>query len=249
MEQKSKHYVFHYEENSVAGRDINKIVSLQEECYSFISICLGTESEGAIHYHLYDTPEEVGRQYAIIYDDDEEEPCNGFALPNTKSNDGLNHIYAVYSNNVKCIGLHEDAHVISYSYGRPTSKFVREGLAMFFDRYWWGIDNYSWTLWYIQEHGGLPAIKELLQNDCFDEYDEIITYPLSGAFTSYLMERYGNSRYKDFFKASVSDVYSAFENVFGDTLETIEDGFLCHVKMFRLRPEVRELMIKDSRKE
>ena len=65
---------------------------------------------------------------------------------------------------------------------------------------------------------------------------------ISGAFTSYLMERYGNSQYVDFFKASVNDADQAFEAVFGETLETIEESFLCHVKMFRLRSEVRELM-------
>lgn len=242
MERITQHYVFHFEQNSLSERDIEEIASLQEECYNFIRNCLGTEADGVIHYHLYDSPEEVGRQYAITHDEEEEEPCNAFTLPNSLSKDGMNHIYAVYNDKVQCIGLHEDAHLISYSFGRPASKFVREGLAMFFDRYWWGIDNYLWTLWYLQEHGSIPAIKELLLNDTFDEYDETVTYPISGAFTSYLMERYGNSQYVDFFKASVNDADQAFEAVFGETLETIEESFLCHVKMFRLRSEVRELM-------
>ena len=99
MELTTAHYVFHYSKNSTAELEINEIAALQEGCYSFISSCLHTNAKGKIHYHFFDTSEEVGSQYAIAHDNNDNEPCNGFALSETYSKDGLNHIYAVYNDN------------------------------------------------------------------------------------------------------------------------------------------------------
>ncbi len=246
MERATDHYVFHYAEHSTAERDIIQISSLQEECYSFISQCLGTEANGKIHYHFYETPEEVGSQYAAVHDNDDDEPCNGFALPESMSRDGLNHIYAVYSDRVKCIGFHEDAHIISYSLGRPVSKFIREGLAMFFDRYWWGIDNYSWTRWYL-EQGKMPSVNVLFQNESFNAYDDTTVYPIAGAFTSYLIERYGMELYIEFYKLCKDNAEHACEAVFSVPLAEMEMRFTDHIKMFRLREEIRDLLEQDTK--
>ena len=245
MEHETEHYVFHYSERSTAGRDIIQISSLQEECYDDISSCLGTEASGKIHYHLFDTPEEVGRQYAFTHDMDDNDPCNGFALPETISKDGMNHIFAVYNDKLQCIGPHEDAHIISDSLGRPLSQFIREGLAMYFDRYWWGIDNFSWTHWYL-EQGRVPPIRTLLQNECFREYDDRITYPIAGAFTGYLIERYGMRKYVDFYRACKENAEQAFEAVFQESLAVTENRFRSRIKLFRLRKEIRQLMVKDT---
>ena len=68
MELTSSHYVFHCPKNSAAEKEINEIAALQEGCYRFISSCLHTNASGKIHYHFFDTPEEVGRQYAASHD-------------------------------------------------------------------------------------------------------------------------------------------------------------------------------------
>lgn len=121
----SKHYVFHYMPGSQAELDIVKIAAEQEVCFQYICNVLDLEPSFKIKYYLYNTPEELGR----IYGDNE--PCNGFAkMPDE--------IYAVYNETVKCIGFHEDAHIISYTINRPDSPAIREGLAMYFDRKWWG---------------------------------------------------------------------------------------------------------------
>ena len=92
MEMSTTHYVFHYKKNSLAEKEINQIADIQEGCYTFISDCLHADANGKIHYHLFDTPQEVGKQYAIIHDEDDDEPCNGFALPDIMSKDGMNHV-------------------------------------------------------------------------------------------------------------------------------------------------------------
>ena len=122
----TEHYTFHYGANTAAERDIEKIAALQESCFSHICAVLGLTPDFKIEYFLCDSPEEVGR---ICGDD---EPCNGFAdLPNR--------IYAVYNDAVQCVGFHEDAHLISFVRNRPICPAVTEGLAMYFDRKWWGI--------------------------------------------------------------------------------------------------------------
>ena len=245
MEFAAAHYVFHCEKNSTAEKDIAEIIARQEECYSFISNSLRTTAKGKIHYHLFDTPEEVGRQYAIAYNSSNDRPCNGFALPEMNSKDGANHIFAVYNETVKCIGFHEDAHIISYSLGKPVSQFIREGLAMFFDRYWWGVDNYSWTQWYI-EQGEAPAITALLENDNFVEYSEMLTYPIAGAFTGYLFDRFGAEKYIEFYRCSVEKGTQAFAQIFGATVSVLEKNFIAYIKTFRLREEIRKLLTADT---
>ncbi len=245
MQLTTEHYVFHCLNNSTAEKEIDKIASLQEGCYTFISGCLHTVARGKIHYHLFDTPQEVGQQYAMTHDESDIEPCNGFALLDTISKDRLNHIFAVYNDEVKCIGFHEDAHVISYSLGKPASHFISEGLAMFFDHYWWGIDNYSWTQWYI-EQGKNPPIDDLLENSKFNEYSEVLTYPIAGAFTAYLVERFGTEKYVAFYKCSAEKGIQAFEDVLGIPVDLLENDFIGFMKMFSLRDDIRKLLMKDA---
>ena len=244
METSTAHYVFHYEKNSLAEKEITQIANIQEGCYAFISSCLHADAKGKIHYHLFDTPQEVGEQYAVIHDEDDVEPCNGFALPENMSKDGTNHVYAVYSETVKCMGFHEDAHIISYSICRPKSRFISEGLAMFFDRYWWGIDNYSWVQRYI-EQGKNPPIADLIENSKFREYDCEFSYPVAGAFTGYLIERFGTEKYIEFYKRCADKTAQAIEQTFGISVALLEKDFIGYMKMFNLRNEIRELMIKD----
>ena len=115
---------------------------------------------------------------------------------------------------------------------------------MFFDRYWWGIDNYSWTQWYI-EQGKNPSIVDLLENSKFREYDEVLTYPIAGAFTGYLIERFGTEKYVDFYKRCADKTAQAFEQTFGISVDLLEKDFLGYMKMFYLRKDIRELLIKD----
>ncbi len=99
---KTEHYVFNYNADSKAEEDISKISRLQESCFGYICNVLKTEPTFKIEYYLCETPEEVGRLYG------DNEPCNGFAS-------SPNEIYAVYNEKTKCVGFHEDDHIISYT--------------------------------------------------------------------------------------------------------------------------------------
>ena len=245
MELTTAHYVFHYLKNSAAEKEINETAALQEGCYRFITSVLHTSVSGKIHYHFFESREEVGRQYAITHNNDDDEPCSGFAIPEAKSADGANHIYAVYNDSVKCVGFHEDAHIISYSLGRPASQFIREGLAMFFDRYWWGIDNLSRTRWYA-EQGIIPPLSELLDNSKFNEYSDVLTYPVAGAFTGYLIERFGTEKYVEFYRCIALKGNQAFQDIFGVPVRILEKDFSSYIKLFNLRGDIRKLIMDDT---
>ena len=144
----SEHYIFHYGANTKAEQDISEIAAYQESCFRYICDVLNVTPNFKIEYFLCDSPEEVGR----IYGDND--PCNGFAAPPDK-------IYAVYNEQVQCIGFHEDAHIISYTVNRPDCPAIREGLAMYFDRKWWGIQNLDWTGHYLNTGRYVPVDKML----------------------------------------------------------------------------------------
>lgn len=222
----TKHYIFNYNENSKAENDIQEILRYQESCYEYICNVLNTFPDFKIEYFLCDSPEEVGR----IYGDND--PCNGFCdLPNK--------IYAVYNEEIQCIGFHEDAHIISYLINRPNSVAIREGLAMYFDRKWWGIQNLDWTGYFIKNNKFID-IDQLLNDDIFFNYDCTITYPIMGAFTDWLISTYGIHKYLEFYKQE--DVLNTIEQVFTKNSNELNQSFIDYVNLFRTDEIIEQRM-------
>lgn len=224
----TKNYIFNYHENSLAENDILEIAKLQESCFEYICHVLKVRPDFKIEYTLCETPEEVGH----IFGDDI--PCNGYSdLPHN--------IYAVYNEKKKCIGFHEDAHVISYSINIPDYPAFREGLAMYFDRKWWGIQNLDWTGYYIKTNKYISA-DQLLDEDMFYDQDCAITYPIMGAFTDWLISSYGIDKYIEFYKNE--NLVEALEVVYGKTAKELNQSFVDYVELFRI-DEVLEQRMKD----
>lgn len=222
----SEHYIFNYGENTKAEQDIAKIAAYQEACFRYICSVLGVTPDFKIEYFLCDSPEEVSR----VYGDDE--PCNGFAvMPNT--------IYAVYNEEVQCIGFHEDAHLISFTVNRPRCPAITEGLAMYFDRKWWGIQNLDWTGHYLNTGRYLPVDK-LLDREFFFTYDCSITYPIMGAFTDWLIATYGLEKYMRMFKQQ--DMPSAMAEVYDKTPAEMNQAFTDYVRLFGIDEDLEQRM-------
>lgn len=220
------HYIFHYGADTKAERDIARIAACQESCFRYICGVLGAAPAFKIEYFLCDSPEEVGR----IYGDDE--PCNGFAAPPDK-------IYAVYNERVQCVGFHEDAHLISYTIHHPPCPAVTEGLAMYFDRKWWGIHNMDWTGHYLKT-GRYIGIDRLLNRENFFSQDCGITYPIVGAFTDWLIATYGVGRYLEMYRQS--DMAEAMLRVYQKTPEELNAAFVDYMRLFQIDPTLEERM-------
>lgn len=175
------HYAFHYKPGSFAEKHIRSIAEEQECCFAKITALLGIPFCDTIHYFLTDSPEENGRISEELFG--EYDPGNGFAI-------GPNNVFAVYSETIRCVGAHEDTHLISYAYCDPSCAFLNEGLAMFMDGEWWGKPNTEWVKVFLRD-GSYRSVFALADDETFWNTPCEISYPIAGAFTAFLIERLG----------------------------------------------------------
>lgn len=180
------HYIFNYHKNSAAEKEIGAIADTQEECFAQITSRLDVSFPMKIEYFLCNSTDEVG-MYLV-----EKTPCYGFA-------DSPNKIYAVYSDEIKCIGAHEDAHIISYQINHPESTFLREGLAMYFDKEWWSIPNEKWSKYYL-ELDMVPELSDLLEDEYFFKLGCEQTYPIAGCFVSWIINMYSKDVFLELYR-------------------------------------------------
>lgn len=223
----SNHYIFYYHKDSVAEKEIECISALQESYYAYVCSALNVSLDFKIKYFLCNSPEEVGAFYG------DNDPCSGFAK-------APNEIYAVYNEKLKCIGFHEDAHMISYSVNRPPHSAVREGLAMFFDRKWWGISNHDWT-WYYLNSGKYIPVDHMIEDEDFFAHDCTVTYPIMGAFTEYLILSYGREKYMNFYHYT-ENAEEAFLSTYEKPLCALNDEFVAYTKLFSIDNALLERM-------
>lgn len=227
----TEHYVFHFDSGSFAEAEIHQIAETQEQAFAQICTTLQLQYPDRIHYYFTDSPSEIG---AAIWGKDIS--CNGCAIC------GQNKIYAVYSPGVRCIGPHEDAHLISYLLNFPESDFLVEGLAMHFDRLWWGIPNEIWASFYISKEPGLH-ISRLLDNHVFAEYDCTVTYPIAGAFTSFLIQKYGIGTYLTLYQYKGHDYDREFQRIYHASIRQLEDAFQESMKRVSFDAQTLEEML------
>lgn len=208
----SAHYVFYFEAGSLAEKRVVDIAQEQERCFDRVCNALGVQFPKTIQYFLLDSPVKVGKLFGGDL------PCNGFAVL------GENKIYATYNDDVQCIGFHEDVHLISAAICIPKSEFLMEGLAMYFDETWWGIDNEIWAGYY-KAKAGYSSVAEMLESRDFYVYDCMISYPVAGAFVKFMIGRYGMVRFLELYKHPGMEYATVFAEIFGATLEEIEEIF------------------------
>ena len=227
------HYVFHYSAGGLVEKDIEWIAETQERAFAKIIGALNITYPERVHYYFSDSPKEVGN---VIFDGI---PCNGCAICEEKK------IYAVYNEEIKCIGPHEDTHVISYLINFPESDFIVEGLAVYFDEVWWGVPNEVWTAYYKAKQPDL-SVKCLLDNDAFAEYNCAITYPIAGAFTKFLIDTYGMERYLELYRYEGSGYEEIVQSVYKSSLPELEKSFWEKMSEIAFEAQVLEEMLKKE---
>lgn len=229
----TQHYIFNYPSGSKAEQDIEHIAAHQEACASYMCAVLGVPYKCKLQYFLCNTAEEVEQMYAG-------EPCNGLAVY-------LDKIYAVYNDEVQCIGFHEDAHLVSFMWfdPNPYNPAIEEGFAEYFCRKWWGIGHIDWVGCYIK-YGKYIPIEELLIPGSFCEKNDCITYPIMGAFTQWLVSVGGLERYLNFFRRREDP--SALTDLYGKTPAEMNEAFVKYVGLFTT-DEVLERRMADISKD
>lgn len=212
--KESKNYRFHYLGGSLAEKEIDLIVEEQEQVLEDLEQFFNLKMPFKIQYFLLNNYKQISYYYK------EDVEYNGFAMFPDK-------VYAIYNEEIKCIGHHEDAHIVSNLVGMPPS-FVEEGIAMYFDKTWWGKENKWWVIKYLQE-GSYINITELMYDENKLYLNSEITYPIAGAFTKFLIDQYGKSKYIKLYKNNIIND-DVLISIYGKTIAQLEECFLHHIE-------------------
>lgn len=216
----TEHYVFHYRPDTVAAKDIGQIVKEQESCYARITEALQVRPDFPLHYVLVEHAAEVGVLYQA-HCGVEIGPINGFAAaPDT--------VVAVYNDDVKCIGMHEDTHLIAALVGDPWEGFLCEGLAMYMDAIWWSEPNELWVRRFLDD-GRYIQPSRLLDNNCFYAAPCEVTYPIAGAFTRYLIEMLTMPVFLREIYVASDDVDTCLQKLLNKPIHVVEAEFIAWV--------------------
>jgi len=100
---------------------------------------------------------------------------------------------AVANDSLKAIGVHEIFHLITMSAWGSTETWINEGMAVYSDDRWWGVDLHT-LAHYLQTNGKLPSLDDLSEH--FGGGNVLITYPASGSLMKFLYETYGRENVK-----------------------------------------------------
>ena len=90
----------------------------------------------------------------------------------------------------------------------PPQTFMREGLAMFFDKVSLKIPNYIWVKFFI-DNKMYVNIEDLIINENFYMYSDLITYPIAGSFMEYLISIFGMEKFKRFYTSLKEDNFES----------------------------------------
>ncbi len=212
----TEHYTFHYRSGSVAEEDIHFIAEYQELSYAKIVETLQVSFDGHIHYYFYTS------EWDKLFSTGDK----GGGLSNTLKNE----IHAIYNENRKVIGCHEDTHIIAYrTLGNPPF-FLQEGLAVFMMESWFQRPVHEWGREFLDK-GKLIPVKSLLISINFEKYDSKITYPQSGSFVKYLVDVYGIEKFKTLFSQAVNEnIEFLFKEIYRKSVDDLEREWLNYLK-------------------
>jgi len=204
--RESEHFRFYYREDSFADTHIDEIIQIEEEAFQHIIDSLEINYHDKTTIYIYDSPADAGWDH-----------IQGFAYCWDKF------ILTIYSEAGKSIGVkgaacHEITHVMTWnSIGKPGTNFLDEGTAVAMDGEWHAASDvitglHQWTKKYLAE-GTLPSISQLV-ND-WDSINGLISYPVSGSFVTYLIERFGVANFKKLFiEADKTNFESEFFKIY-----------------------------------
>lgn len=219
--RETEHYVLRYAAGSLAEREIEAIVSLQERAYERLVDLFGFEMPQRIEYLLTDSPEANVQALSELF---HMEPCpaNGLSI-------GPNYVLGAYCDEAKAVGAHEVAHLFSYQLCMPRTELLSEGLAMYADGSFWGKPNEDWVREFLRKDAYV-SVRELASDERFYAYPSEITYPIAGAFVGFLLERLDKERFLKEVYPSDTPLFETLSRLFGTPAEAVEERFVQTMK-------------------
>ena len=216
--RKTSYFVMYYRADSLAEQNIDHIIQQENNARSRILDRFGLFYKGIISVFIYRSAEDAG------WDN-----VGGRAYPRTET------IEAVYGPQGKTIGepgvsAHEMAHVITHNrIGTPGTSFMSEGAAVAMDDVWFGDGKiqqhvHAWTNQFFRD-GKLPALETLIHD--FHTISSQVSYPVSGSFSLYILDLYGEEAYKQlFFEGFARNFKNKFKEIYGLTLDEAQEEWI-----------------------
>lgn len=213
MEEKTtNHFIVYFELNSLAEKEIDFIVQSLEKSYDFIIKTLKLKNDfPKIEYYLYSSNKskleamgDAGNANAVV---------KNFA------------VHGVYNQKIKIVGRHEIVHLLVNNWGRPP-ELLRQGLAEAMEEKWHGVNHLEWVKKFQREKK-LISLSELIDDKEFWQYSDLVTYPESGSFVKFLIEKYGLENFKKLYQElgpNFSDEQNEkiFQQIFNKSLTDLE---------------------------
>ena len=221
----SAHYRFHYFKNSLAEKEIEKIVEVQERAYQQIVAFLELPSvDGKISYYLYPDAETKEKLMGTPWF--AQSIYNDFA------------VHTLYTEKDRVIGPHEDAHLLSLPLGLSIG-FLQEGFA----------ERMVGHDWYGNDFA--DVVKEAFTNERFVISPDLLTshdawiatnddlarqyYALAALFSEYLLNNFGKERYLLLYKtlqrkSAPQENERAYQEILGINSQESWEQFLENIR-------------------
>lgn len=194
IKKETNHYIFYYQKNSVAERDIEHIVNIQEKAFQKITLFLKLSKEQLpehIYYYFY-SDKEIKKK--LMGDD-----WYAQAIYNKMI------VHMLYTDEIKPIGPHEDTHLLSLPLGLAIG-FIQEGLAEYMVGHDWYGNNLDQTTREGLKNNFIKFTPELLfmhkgWSDNVDNNENIrYYYALAGSFVEFLIKEFGKNKFLTLYK-------------------------------------------------
>ena len=214
----SVHYVIHTSPGDVVD------TAWQDAYYEWVIAALQIEPQGRLDYFKYRDRAHLGAVTG--------RNTNGFAEP------GTTRFHTIFPTD-----NHEGVHtLVILLIGHPPALF-NEGVAVAHQTdpvrgllrpRWNGTDLDELARTY-DARGQLPALSALLTSPDFFRFDTNITYPCSGSFVRYLIDRYGLSVFKTYLRSATfddgaADTQSRFQAAYGRALASVWEDWRAHIR-------------------
>lgn len=217
--RKTTHFIIFCQPDSLANKEIDFVIKSLENSYSGIVKKLRLKDNfSKIKYYLY--PDNKTKFKAMGDDGNANAVIKDFA------------IYGIYNQKTKIIGKHEIVHLLVHDWGRPPELF-RQGLAEATEDKWHNVNHHQWVKKFYKDKKFI-ALNELLDDEKFWQFNDLITYPESGSFVKYAIENYGLELFKKLYH-ELDDNFSDQQNeeqikkMIGISLKELETKWLDYV--------------------
>jgi len=227
LKNESPHYIFNFQKNSLAEKNIKEIIELKEKHYLKILSFLELDNNRKIDYYIYSS---IQKKILLIGDDS---PGNAIWEELENNNPKKFEIHVVYNEKCKFIGEHEDAHLLSLPWGLSIYLFC-EGLAQYVENSFMGEDLNAAAKKLLQGNKLYP-LEWLCANSNWENVEPTAIYPQVGSFIKYLIESYGKENFKKLYqntsrKKEIAENLLAIEKTYQKNVNQLEKEWLNFIK-------------------